>query len=1082
MSRVSILASALVLAGLTLSTAAQSAEPGYYRSPTIAGETLVFTAEGDLWRHHPDQATPVRLTSHRAEETGAQISPDGQQLAFVANYEGVPEVYVMPLSGGTPTRLSFENSQVRLQGWTPNGEVLYSTDNVVGPANQWMLRTVEPSSGQATTLPLTDAIEGTYRDSGDTLFFTRFGLQATGDNARYYRGGAMGEIWSFNPSTDDEAQLLTGTHEGSVRQPMYWADRVYFISDASGTPNIWSMTPAGEDFRQHTAYTEGDYQVWSASLSEGQLVYQYGADLRQLDLDDGVTRKLSLTLPSDFTERQERWLADPLDYITQVAFGSGTEQVALTARSQVALASAGPRRLVEIQTPAGSRTREAILDHTGDWVYAFNDHTGENEIWRFPADGSAGAEQLTDDGSTFRWSLSLSPDGQYLAHDDKDGQLWIMNLGSGEQQLVSNQGFGHRGFRDLVWSPDSQRLAYTKEPQEGPRLQVFLYDLAAQEKAQLTTDKYESYSPTFSADGGWLYFLSDRHFDPQPRSPWGDRNMGPMFDQRTRIYGVSLHEEACFPFAPPAEIQHCSDSAEFTQVAWEGLTERLWPVPVEPDNYFNLQAGTDFLYVQSRPAGGQQNTLHSIALADNHAGERQTFARDVANYQLSHERDRLLIQPNDIHQLYITDARAEAPGADGRDTISTRNWQLAFSPREEWQQMFRDAWLMHRDFLFDPEMRGRDWAGLYEQYQPLVDRLTDRHELDDLLAQLLSELNVLHSQVRGGEYPTPSERASAATLGARFTSDANGLQLATILQGDPELPETASPLARPGVQAAEGDRVVAVNGREVRTYGELHRVLRGQAGRQVKLELARDGEEWATIVEPVSTFQDHRLRYQHWVEQNRQQVEESSDGDFGYLHLYAMGPNDVASFAREFYANFEREGLVIDVRRNRGGNIDSWIIEKLLRRAWSFWSPRQGDNYTNMQQAFRGQLVVLTDQLTYSDGETFSAGIKELELGPLLGNRTTGAGVWLSGRNQLADRGVARVAETPQHAMDGRWIIEGYGVKPDIEVDNLPHATFQGEDAQLTRALEVLRQMLAEEPVPELEAQDMSAPYADDIQ
>lgn len=1072
--------SAVALALVASSTISVSAgEPGYYRAPAIHQDQVIFTAEGDLWRGNLHSSETQRLTSHAAEELNATISADGEWVAFVANYEGDPEVYVMPIRGGVPKRVSFENSRVRVHSWTPDGEVLFSTDNIVGPANQWVLRSVNPATLATTTLPLIDAIEGTTSSDGNQVFFSRFGLQATGDNARVYRGGAKGEIWRFDRSRNQEAVHLTADHAGSVKRPMYWNGRVYFISDEDGTPNIWSMTTNGSDFTQHTFYD--DWQVWSASLHDGRLVYQRGADLYIHDLRQQTSRQLELTLSSDFTQRQERWLENPLAYMTDVSLG-GSDQVAITARSQIAVAALGARRLAEVATPAESRSRNAVLSHDGEWVYAFNDHSGKNEIWRFPANGKEGAERLTHDGVTFRWNLVLSPDGNYIAHDDKHGNLWLLNIASGENRKIKDGAAGHFGLSSLVWSQDSELLAFARNDQFAPRTQVWVYSLADDTHQVVTTDKYESGSPTFSHDGNWLYFLSDRNYQATPSSPWGDRNMGAFFNKRTQIYAVSLKASACFPFAPPQEVSHC-DNEQAKEQAYDiqGAPERLWQVPVAADNYYNLTANSNRLYVQAREAGwGNPAELFTIEFT-NTDPKRESFGTNINRYQLSNDGKRLLIQQGAATNMFIVDAGARLPGSLNTARVNAGDWKLAFSPQQEWRQMYRDAWLMHRDFLFDRNMRGVDWEEMRARYEPLLDRLTDRHELDDVFSQLLSELNVLHSQVRGGEYSAPRERASSASLGAQYSIASNGVRIDTIYRVDPELPDQAAPLAAAGVNARSGDVITHVNGRAIQHPGDLHTALRGQAGRQVLLTLDRAGESLQTVVNPVSSGRDHRLRYETWVQNNRDAVTSASDGKFGYLHLYAMGAGDIASFAREFYANFEKEGLIIDVRRNRGGNIDSWIIEKLLRRAWSFWQPRKGAGYTNMQQAFMGQLVVLTDQLTYSDGETFSAGVKALNLGPLVGKQTAGAGVWLSGRNTLADRGVARVAETPQHAMDGRWILEGSGVNPDIVVDNLPFATFNGRDAQLERGIEVLRELLRENPYPQLDAKPMDAFAGDDI-
>jgi tricorn protease len=420
--------------------------------------------------------------------------------------------------------------------------------------------------------------------------------------------------------------------------------------------------------------------------------------------------------------------------------------------------------------------------------------------------------------------------------------------------------------------------------------------------------------------------------------------------------------------------------------------------------------------------------------------------------------------------MYVVPAAAKPPEADELAGLQVRvdDWRLPVVPAEEWRQIFVDAWRMHRDFSFDPAMRSVDWEAVRRRYEPLVARVTDRYELDDLLGQMAGELGILHSQVRGADLPEDDESAAPAFLGAALARDGDGVAISRIWRSDPELPSQRSPLARPGVDAAPGDRIVAINGGAVHDLAEVAAELDNQAGQQVLLELRRGGANHRTIVEPVAARREAELRYGDWVEGRRERVAAAAEGRIGYLHLRAMGSRDIATFAREFYANYDREGLILDVRRNRGGNVDSWILEKLLRRAWAFWATEVSRPLTNMQQTFRGHLAVLVDDLTYSDGETFSAGIQALGLGPLVGPRTAGAGVWLSDRNRLSDRGVVRIGEYGQFGADGRWLIEGRGVVPDLKVVNPPRATYDGEDRQLQAAIELLLQRLAEDPVPPL--------------
>ncbi|MGS2719008.1 S41 family peptidase [Paraglaciecola aestuariivivens] len=1093
----------LFLACLILFVQQTFASQGYYRFPALHNNTLVFTAEGDLWKMALSDKYAQRLTSQVAEESQASISPDGNWIAFVANYTGAPEVHVMPINGGLAKQLSFENTRIKLHGWSQNGQVLYSYNGRVGPAGNWTLKLVEPKSLTTTTLPLADAVDGSLAPD-NTLFFSQFGLQVSTDNAKHYQGGAKGEIWKFSLNDDKEAEHLTAKHQGSVRSPMVAGQRVYFISNQSGSDNIWSMKLNGRDQQQHTRYT--DWEVRSARLFKDKIAYQLGADIKILDLTTGQSNKVEIALTSDFAQQRKHWVNNPINYLTSAKQASDSKKVVITARGRVAIATADGSRLVEVATPANSRTRKAILSHDNQFVYAINDNSGELEIWQYPADGSEGAEQLTFDGQVFRFNLFLSPDGKFIAHNDKQGNLWMLDIQSKQNKKVLGDLEIGADFGELVWSSNSQLIAlnYFQNSTELKRSKILLIDIQNNNKKVLTSDKYFSYSPAFSADNQWLYFLSDRNFDVHPNSPWGDRNMGANFDRKAQIFAIALNKDASFPFASPTELDQLAaekgdkqeNSAEpetnkkatpnkepaTIVVDWQGLEKRLWQVPVPAGNYSNLLANQKYLYVLDKiTEPGSQPALKSIEIKANTKVE--TFAEKVQNASLSDDGKTLFMQQTGNKKaMFLVDAKAKFNSKAADIKINTSDWKLFIDPQQEWQQIFHDAWLMHRDSLFDKNMRGLDWAAVKQKYQPLLSRLTDRHELNDIFKQMMGELNTLHSQVYGGDLPTDNKQAKPATLGAQYKQNQQGVEIEKIYANDPELISMQSPLAKPGVNAQVGDVIHAINGQPIKVLADIAKALQNQVGKQVLLTLKRQGEEIKTVVKPGSTRDDYYQRYYDWVYHNQQKVFKT-DEQIGYLHLRAMGAGDVENFAREFYAQNNKQGLIIDVRRNNGGNIDSWIIEKLLKRAWSFWKARSGPAYSNMQQAFRGHLVVLADQFTYSDGETFTAGVKALKLGTVIGKQTAGAGVWLSGRNRQADNGLARVAEFPVYAMDGRWITEGRGISPDIEVTNLPHATFKGEDAQLQQAIKFLQKKIKKQPVKAMKVKDFPAVEhaADDI-
>lgn len=1077
-----------LMLGLCLATGTAVAGNAYYRSPVLHGDTVVFVAEGDLWSVPVSGGSARRLTTHPAQEDQPAISPDGSQLAFVAAYEGSSEVYVMPMAGGIPRQISFDSGRVSLQGYAPSGELVYATDSVVGPSFSRVLRMVDPASGSSRDLPLADANEASFDSSGKRIWFTRFGLHISGDHALDYRGGAMAQLYVFDLDAKTEAVPVAPNWMANQSRPMWWQGRVYLLADADGRPNLWSMADSGGEPVALTHHT--DFEVRSPSLDQGRIVYQHGADLRLLDLASGDDQRMNIKLASDFEQRQPRWIKTPLDFVDSVQLASAGDAVVLSARGRTTIASTGTRRRVDIASPSDGRTREATLNADGSRVLTILDHAGLSEIWSFPSDGSGPGERLVADASSHRWRLYPSPDGRWLAHSEKGGKLSLLELASGKNRPLDSPEFERDDpYAAVVWSADSRYLALARPDSIRLRNQIVLLEVANGRKLTLTSDRYESYSPAFTADGQWLYFLSNRNFEPTPPAPWGDRNTGAMFDRRAKIYALALQPDLRFPFAPTDELtpKPAADSGDKSDkgksnptlpaIDFDGLPDRLFEVPVPAANYEQLAAHPERLYLLDRDAKSGSKARLSVLRFDANAPKVDLLTEGVLSFALSPDRKRLLlVRPaadgQGLGDLLLLDAVDKLPEALDSNQVRIADWSIEIDPVAEWRQMFLDAWRMHARFSFDPGMRGQDWVAVRKRFEVWLPRLADRADLDDLLGQMTSELGILHSQVRGKDFRSDLNAPTPAMLGASFKDDSAGVLIEHIYRTDPELPSERAPLLQSGVDAREGDRILAVNGRKIASVADLFGALRQQAGQQVLLQLKRgSAAAHRTIVRPISADQEAKFRYLDWVEGRRLAVEAAGKGQIGYLHLRAMGGADMASFVRDFYAQVDRDGLIIDVRRNRGGNIDSWVIEKLLRRTWAFWHTAESVPAWNQQQSFRGHLVVLADQFTYSDGETFTAGIKALGLGPVIGMRTAGAGIWLSDRNQLVDKGIARVAEFGQFDSQGRWLIEGKGVAPDIEVDNLPYATAMGQDAQLSAALSYLQQKLKDEPVVQPPAQ-----------
>ncbi|NNC23563.1 peptidase S41 [Salinisphaera sp. USBA-960] len=1083
-----ILFTLLVMATPWLTAEAATA---YYRSPSLSGQTLAFVAESDIWLAHLDDLQARRLTSTDGEEQTPFVSPDGQQVAFVAQADGPEEVYVMPASGGVPQRLTFEQARVRLRGWTPDGNLLYATTGGVGPDGQWQLRTINPETRATQDIPLQDALSGAFNEDASRLYFTRFGLGTSGDHMRLYRGGAMGQLWAYDMGSQQEARRIKTS--GSVSAPMAYQDQLIFLSDADGHPNLWQASTDGSQRKQLTHFT--DFPVQQPTENDGRIVFQHGADIGLLNLESGQLRTLKPQLSSDFRRRQPRWIDQPMDYLQYWAPSGNGQRAVVTARGHVATLGTDAARLINIAPQhKGNRLRSAVAGPKGQWIYAISDATGEQEIWRYPTDGSKEAKALTSDGQSMRWSISLSPDGQWLAHDDNQGQLWLLNTQSGKNRVIYKQGIGRKSLtkngQDITWSTDSRYLAFAPQARSDDRRRIVLYDVTEDRLETVTSDRYNSYSPAFSPSGDWLYFLSDRHFSPDPESPWGDRNLGPDFKNRSNIYALALTNQAHFPFAPPTELETPTDAAasndktddgsssgddektkksadKSNPVDWSNLASRLWRVPVPPSDYKALSATEERLFVLRSKSDNNELTMIDLSPQP----EVTNFADDIAGYRLSYDRQHLLLARGDGQDLRIVPADKTGAKEIPDSKVRTADWAFQIDPMNEWRSMFNDTWLMHRSAFFDPDMRGANWEEVRQTYRQLLPRLADRRDLSDLIGQMKAELSAMHSFVYGGD-TNDRDNVEGASLGARLTKTQDGIRISHIYRTDPELPSRAAPLARPGVDARNGDLLLALNGQPLSNLEDLYQALRNQVGEQVLLKLSRDGDVHKTVATPVDLGTDSKLRYRDWVSSNEAHVDKRSHGQIGYLHLYAMGADDIAQFVRDFQAQYHKDGLIIDVRRNRGGSIDSWVINQLMRRSWAFWDSPGQKPEVNMQQSFRGHMVVLTDPMTYSDGETFAAGIKELGIAPVIGQRTAGAGVWLSSSHTLADGGHASIAEFPQFAADdGRWLIEGRGVTPDIAVENKPHASFEGQDAQLNKAIDYLQKQLDEHPIKPLESQ-----------
>lgn len=1082
----------LLLAFVPLCSAQQN--HGYYRFPAIHGNSIAFTSEGDIWQTGIDGGLARRLTTHPGEESRPAFSPDGKTIAYTANYEGPTEVYTMPSAGGLPTRRTFEGGAVQVVGWTPDGKILYATSHY-STLPDAQLATIS-SDNTVALIPLSQASQGAYDPQGRTLFFTRQRFQ--GSQAKRYQGGTAQNLWKYTAGS--EAVPLTADYAGTSKDAMFWNGRVYFLSDRDGTMNLWSMDANGKNLKQHTRHQGWD--IKTPALSDGRIVYQLGADLHLYDIASGSDKALNIELASDFDHLREHWIKTPLDYTTNGHISHDGSSIVMTSRGRVFVLPVKNGRLVDVTAHKPGRYRDATMMPDGKSILVLSSETGEFEFWKLPANGVGPGERLTTDGSVLRWEGTPSPDGKWIAHQDKNNQLWLLEIATKKQTKVGLSEFGDNTdaqFNAVHWSPDSRWLTFDRPARNGFS-QLMLYSVETAVTTPLTTDRYNSGDACWSPDGKWIYFLSDRSLKSIVGAPWGPRQPDPYFDRTMKIYQIALKKGQRSPFDPPDELH--SDKPEDTpkpaeppksadaskpadakpadaakskgvpnvEIDLDGIAARLDEVPAPPGNYNRLATtGKRLCWINNDRANADKNALECMDIA-NKGDKPEVLTDGIRGFELSGDGKKFLFRK--LNDLYVTDSGIKEGALrsslnDSRVNLSA--WTFSVIPSDEFREAFLDAWRMHRDYFYDPHMHAVNWTVARDKYGELIGRVHDRQELNDLIAQMISELSALHASVFGGDIRRGTDQVQTAALGALLARDASagGYVVRRIYQSDPDRPDRRSPLARPGVDIGEGDVLLAINGRDLigADPGEL---LRNQAGKQVLVRVRPKGKTEArdVIVKPINLQQESDLRYHDWEFTRRNMVEKSGAGQLGYVHLRAMTANDINQWTEEYYPVFDRQGLIIDVRHNGGGNIDSWILGKLLRKAWMYWKPRVGQPVWNMQYAFRGHLVLLCDEWTGSDGEAFAEGFRRLGLGKIIGTRTWGGEIWLSGSNTLVDRGVATAAEMGVYGPEGKWLIEGHGVDPDIVVDNLPHETFNGRDAQLEAAVKHLQELIRKEPVP----------------
>lgn len=1061
-------------------TTLSAQQKGYYRTPAIYQNTVVFTAEGDLWKYDITSGVTARLTTNAGVETSPIISPDGKMLVFTGEYEGVSELYSMNINGSVPKRLTydFDGGNTMPCGYTKEGKILYrSSKYSLLPGPQLLL--LDPTALTTQQVPLAEASYGCYDENG-LLFFTRFPNQ--GSKTKRYKGGYIEQIWKFDGK--QEASNITADFDGTSTSPMYFSGKVYFLSDRDGTMNLWSMNKDGKELKQNT-FSKG-WDLQSATIGSGKIVYQKGADIWLYDIASNKEKLLEISLLSDFDQRKPRWIKSPANSISYADISPNGNYAAIISRGRLFVSPSKSDRWVEVVRRSGIRFKQVHFINEKS-VAVLSDESGEFEIWKINADGSDSARQLTKNTTTLITSFAVSPNEKHIAYTDKNDVLRITETATGTVKYKTDSTY--EGLNGLLWSPNSRFLNFTRSI-ANTNAQVWVVDINTFKDIPITTTRLNSYSPAWSADSSWIFFLSERNLHTKVRSPWGSRQPEPYYTEATNLYAMPLDSTAKFPFlqkdswltdtifnpVPKKEVPETAKSKKKkdkpailpTKIYdWQRAQSQLYQLPIKSGNIYGMDAADGYLYWADYGTDGpgpDGAKLFTLKIEPSKKYEPVEVASGVSGFTLSANKKKILVTCTN-KTIAIADADGSKIDMD-KSKLELDNWNFSLNPTEDWKEIFADAWRMMRDYFYDRDLHKVDWTAVRKQYEPLVERVTDRYELDDLISQMVGELSALHTFVGGGDKRRSPDMIQTGFLGARLAKTDKGLAIEHIYKADPDYPEFSSPLNRPALSIKEGDIITAINNVPISQVQNIAELLANKVDIPVKLSLINKANKpYEEVVKLFSAGNEFDLKYQEWEITRRNKVDSLSNNDIGYVHLQNMGSGDMDDFVKQFYPVFNRSGLILDVRHNGGGNVDSWILEKLMRKAWMYWQSRAGQPFANMPYAFSGHMVILCDQITASDGEAITEGFRRLGLGKVIGMRTWGGEIWLSFSNRLVDNGIASAAENGVYGTEGTWLIEGRGVEPDITVDNLPFATFNGKDAQLETAVDYLKKLIKEKPV-----------------
>jgi tricorn protease len=1076
MNRTHLFRMTLIMSLMIYSYQSSSQETRLLRQPSLSSNHVTFTYGGDIWVTDLTTNITTRITSTPAVESTPHLSPDGKWVAFSSNRSGINAVYLVPVEGGAPTRLTWHPSPALVRGWSADGKsVLYATtrDNV--PSGFDRLWTVPVNGGPSKLLTSQWGTDGSFSPDGGKIVIDR--VKRWDEEWRNYRGGQNTPLVILD-LTDQSEKLLPNESTFDI-QPLWLGEAVYFLSDRDGASNIWSYNIRSEEVKAVTRY-EGSDIKWMDG-SGNKLVFEREGFLYVLDLNTNESKQLNITIRADFPWAETRW-EDVTKSITSVSLSPTGKRIILEARGDIFTVPSEFGDARNITGSSGAADHKPIWSPKGNNIAWFSDSDGKNYALKIATqDGLSLPKSISIEESKMAWEPVWSPDGKHIAFVDNKVRIRIADIEAGTIRTVDTGRVNtERGRMGLTWSTDSRWLAYQKTGTNNFR-QITLLSVKNGQKHVVTNSFADSYSPAWDRDGRHLYFVAST--DLALGSGWANTS-SIIADPVYTAYIINLRKDDPSPFKPksdeeaaaekkkdepdqkkPAKGKSSSKTAEADSaktakkdtlqvlIDFEDIERRTIALPLAAGNYKIIVAGpSGSSFIGEDKKGVIGYVLQKFTLEKREAKE---FVSGASQISVSADGEKILARISGAWKIMKT---ASASGSDGTSVNITVKMQLDRS--EEWKQMFEEAWRYERDYFYDPNMHGRDWNGVHEKYAMLIPFIKHRTDLTYVLDQLNGELSVGHSFVFGGDFPEV-DKPSVGILGADLTAENNRWKISRIYTTESWNPELSSPLDRPGLNIREGYYLVGINGKEITAADDPYRLLDGTLNVQTTLHINKTPDfagSWKEVVKPIAS--EFNLRQRAWVEDNRRMVDKLSGGRLAYIWVPNTGGNGFVSFNRYYFAQQDKAGAIIDERFNGGGLLDDYMVD-LMQRTLRAAITNEVPNGVpfRLPAGILGPKVLLINEMSGSGGDFFPWIFRQQKIGPLIGTRTWGGLVKSSVHYQLVDGGALTAPDNAVFdPINHKWIAENEGVPPDIEVRQDAVALSKGGDPQLERAVkEALR-------------------------